>query len=92
MQGAEALLKTDLNPFYFFILPPSFESLRERLLGRGSESEETLATRLATAQKELEFAEKKSEIFHVKIVNDDLEKAYIKLKEEIQKCYPNIQL
>ena len=92
VQGAEALLKTDLRPFYFFILPPSFEALKERLLGRGSESEETLRVRLQTAQKELDFAEARADIFHVKIVNDDLEQAYARLKQEIAKCYPTVQL
>ena len=92
VQGAEALLRTDLQPFYFFILPPSFDDLKQRLLGRGSETDETLSTRLATAQKELEFAERRADIFHVKIVNDDLDRAYERLKEEIKKCYPTIEL
>ena len=92
VQGAEALLKSDLSPFYFFILPPSFDSLKQRLQGRGSETVDTLAVRLATAQKELDFAERRKDIFHVQIVNDDLEKAYTELKHEIVKCYPTIHL
>jgi guanylate kinase len=90
VQGAEAILKTTLNAFFFFILPPSFDSLKERLIGRGSESDDTIAVRLDTAKKELQFAERRSDIFHVKIVNDDLDRAYRQLKDEIKKCYPRI--
>ena len=90
VQGAEAILRTSLNAFFFFILPPSFDSLKERLVGRGSESDDTIAVRLDTAKKELQFAERRSDIFHAKIVNDDLDKAYQQLKDEIKKCYPGI--
>ena len=91
VQGAEKILSTDLNPFYFFILPPSFDSLKERLTGRGSETDDTMRVRLETAKKELEFADKRSDIFHVKIVNDDLDRTYQQLKDELKKCYPHIQ-
>jgi guanylate kinase len=37
-----------------FIMPPSVESLRERLAGRGTESEEKLALRLQNALTEIE--------------------------------------
>lgn len=90
VQGAEKILSTDLNPFYFFILPPSFDSLRERLVGRGSETDDTMRVRLETARKELEFADRRSDIFHVKIVNDDLDRTYQQLKDELKKCYPHI--
>lgn len=36
-----------------FIMPPSAEVLRERLIGRGSESEETLTKRLNKAEEEM---------------------------------------
>ena len=91
VQGAEKILSTDLNPYYFFILPPSFDSLRERLVGRGSETDETMRVRLETARKELDFADKRSDIFHVKLVNDDLDRTYQQLKDELKKCYPHIQ-
>jgi len=45
---------------------------------------------LETARKELEFADRRSDIFHVKIVNDDLDRTYQQLKEELKKCYPHI--
>ena len=54
-----------------FIKPPSVESLRNRLLGRNTETEETLKTRLDRAVFELGFEDK----FDVVIVNDNLESA-----------------
>lgn len=51
-----------------FIKPPSVEVLRQRLAGRGTDSEEEIAKRLGRAEYELSFAEK----FDTVIVNDNL--------------------
>ena len=52
-----------------FVQPPSLAHLAARLQARGTETEETLATRLARAQ--LGYARE----FDLVVVNDDLEKA-----------------
>lgn len=54
-----------------FIQPPSVEELRHRLEGRGTDTAEAIAERLAKAEYEMTFA---SQFDHI-IVNDDLEKA-----------------
>ena len=54
-----------------FVQPPSVEVLRERLVGRATDSEEMIEKRLAKAEWEMEFAPK----FDVRIVNDNLEEA-----------------
>lgn len=54
-----------------FIQPPSLEELKKRLLGRGTENDKSLATRLKRAEKELTYADK----FDFVVVNDDLESA-----------------
>ena len=54
-----------------FIQPPSVEELRHRLEGRGTDSEDVIADRIARAEYELTFAPK----FDTVIVNDNLEKA-----------------
>ena len=54
-----------------FILPPSHEELERRLRGRGTDSEETIARRLAKADFELGFAPQ----FDVRVINDDLDRA-----------------
>ena len=50
-----------------FIMPPSVDVLRERLSGRGSESEEKLEMRLAKAEQEIS----KNQEFDKVILNDD---------------------
>ena len=54
-----------------FIEPPSVDELRKRLSGRGTETPESLATRLNKATYELSFKDH----FDKVIVNNDLEKA-----------------
>lgn len=72
--------KTSLNARFLFIKPPSMEELARRLRSRNTDSEEAVLKRLATAEKELEYA--KQEGVHDKIiVNEDLERAYAELEE-----------
>ena len=54
-----------------FIQPPSVEELRHRLEGRGTDTPEAIAERLAKAEYEMTFAP----LFDHVIVNDDLETA-----------------
>jgi len=54
-----------------FIEPPSVEVLRNRLLSRGTETEESLAARVNKASYEISFKEQ----FDCSILNDDLDKA-----------------
>lgn len=54
-----------------FIQPPSIETLRERLTGRGTDTPEVIEDRIARASFELTFADK----FDRVVVNDNLEKA-----------------
>lgn len=59
------------NALAIFVQPPSMEVLRERLVGRATDSEEMIEKRLAKAEWEMEFAPK----FDVRIVNDNLDEA-----------------
>lgn len=54
-----------------FVMPPSLEVLKERLLGRSTEDEESLKKRLLKAEFEMTYADQ----FDVLIVNDVLEVA-----------------
>ncbi|ANB13711.1 guanylate kinase [Sugiyamaella lignohabitans] len=79
MQGVKSVKKTDLNARFLFIAPPSVETLKSRLEGRGTETQESLNNRLNQALAELEYSKEPGA--HDKIiVNDDLEKAYAELK------------
>ena len=55
-----------------FIQAPSVEVLRERLIGRGTDTMEAIEKRVAKAASEMEFAHGK---FDYTLVNDDLETA-----------------
>ena len=54
-----------------FIQPPSIDELKKRLIGRGTETEESLQARINKAAYEISFAHS----FHEIIVNDELSKA-----------------
>lgn len=58
--------------FSIFIQAPSVEVLRERLNGRGTDTEEAIERRVAKAASEMEFAAGKFD--HV-LINDDLNTA-----------------
>lgn len=68
VQGAFNVKKRFPDAVLVFIMPPSMEVLRERLVGRGSETEESLALRLKNAEREIELASEYDAI----VVNDDL--------------------
>jgi guanylate kinase len=62
-----------------FIKPPSIEELKNRLQKRGTETDESIAKRVAKAEYELTFAEKFDKI----IVNDNLQEAINNTKKII---------
>ena len=70
VQGALKVREQFADAVLVFVRPPSLEVLRARLEGRGTETEEALARRLAEAERELARA---PEFDHV-VVNDDLER------------------
>ncbi|WP_406614416.1 guanylate kinase [Mycoplasma corogypsi] len=87
--GAQKVIKKFNEPSYtdkynlitIFILPPSIEELRKRIINRGSESADTLRKRLKKA--ELEIAE--SKIFKYKVVNHTPEQAANEIRDIILK-------
>ena len=66
-----------------FMVPPSMEELRRRLVGRGTETEETVAKRLKKASdEELD----KAKLYDFLVINDDLEACVEELHSVIQNC------
>ena len=63
-----------------FIIPPSLETLEERLQNRGSETADNIEKRLAKAKKEIV----KSKEFDKVILNDDFDMACKETKQLIQ--------
>lgn len=71
VQGAVQIKEAVPDALLLFILPPSVDTLLQRLKGRGTEGEGDLRTRLTTALSELEAAE----AFDFFVVNEDLDDA-----------------
>jgi len=68
IEGARQVRRVDPKAILVFIAPPSWEALKERLLGRGTDSPERQAARLALAEIEMAAA---SEFDHI-LVNHEV--------------------
>jgi guanylate kinase len=79
LRGARAVRAAMPEAVLVFIAPPSFDELRRRLRGRGTESDAAIARRLGIAGTELAAAD---EFDHV-VVNDDAGRAAAELAEII---------
>ena len=69
--GAEQIRKRCSDAISIFILPPDIETLKARLVGRGTESPEVIEERVSQAERELATAP----LYDHRIVNDELQKA-----------------
>ena len=75
LAGARAIKAAMPEALSVFLAPPSWEALENRLAGRGTETPEVMARRLATARAELAARGD----FDRTVVNDDLESACAEL-------------
>ena len=75
-QGALQIKRTFANAVLIFILPPSWDELRSRLLRRGEDSSETIELRLANAAEEMAQCKE----FDFVIINELFERALFDLK------------
>lgn len=75
-QGALQIKKIFANAILVFVLPPSLEELRSRLLRRGEDSPEVIELRLKNARDELAQASH----FDFVIINEIFERALFDLK------------
>lgn len=84
IQGALKIKSAYPEGIFIFILPPSMEELKSRITNRGSETPESLKTRLEAAYDEISFASK----YDYAVVNDKVEDAVKKIESIItaEKC------
>ncbi|MBM4126050.1 MAG: guanylate kinase [Nitrospira sp.] len=76
VQGALQIKKTFDDAVFIFILPPSLEALRERLLSRASDTQEVIQRRLQKVKEEVwSFRE-----YYYIVRNDDLEQSLRELQ------------
>lgn len=81
VQGAVNIMEKCPDGIYIFIAPPSIDTLRERLAGRGTETQEQIDKRVAAAEAEIKLCDK----YDYVIVNDILDNAVKDVKDIIER-------
>jgi guanylate kinase len=76
VQGGAQLKELELPGLYVFIAPPDFETLRERLTGRGTDSPDVIERRLRKAREEMLAQDRYDHV----LVNDDLDEAVDRIR------------
>lgn len=84
IQGALKVKEQSNEGVFIFILPPSMEELKQRIIKRGSETPESLMTRFKSAYKEINYVSK----YNYAVVNDTVERAVEKIEAILlaEKC------
>jgi guanylate kinase len=85
LQGARQVRANDPGAQLVFLDSPSWDELELRLRGRGTESPERIAARLAQARVELQAVGE----FDALIVNDDVDRAAAELVTLIERVCPD---
>jgi guanylate kinase len=85
VQGVKTLKSLFPQAISIFILPPSFEELKLRILARDKRPPANLELRLENARKEMARAEE----FDIQVVNDELEKSYAQFKKIVEELLTN---
>lgn len=83
IQGALQIKEQYKDAVLLFVMPPSAQVLEKRLRGRGTETDEVIAKRLARAKEEAVGIEKYDYI----VVNDDLDECVEKVHEIISSAH-----
>ena len=89
IKGAKMINDSDYKGITVFVKPPTFESLAERLKGRGTETEDVIAKRVEQARVDLEIFENDN-FFNYTIVNDDLKTATNEILGIFEKEFLNL--
>jgi guanylate kinase len=79
VQGAMSLKKLNLDAVFIFIKPPSLLALKQRLISRNLDSQESIEMRLSQAQHEMSFESH----YNYQIINDNLSSAFDALRSII---------
>mgnify|MGYP004653438821 FL=1 len=84
IQGALQIKELIKDALFIFIMPPSMEELKRRLINRGTDSSEKILSRFKTAYQEINEVTK----YNYVVVNDNLDKAVDKVEAILisEKC------
>lgn len=80
VQGALQVKHNFPEGVFIFLFPPSLDELKNRIVGRGTESQDLIVNRLKEAKKEIDMM---SEYDYV-VVNDNVDKAVEKIQSIIE--------
>lgn len=80
VQGALQVRENFPEGVFIFLFPPSLEELKNRIVHRGTESQDLVLNRLKEARKEIEMMDK----YDYVVVNDDVALAVKKIQAIIQ--------
>ncbi len=93
VQGAKQIREKAPDALFIFLAPPSLSELKSRLVGRGTETEDVIAKRIATAEEELEMMS----LYDYVVENDEVANACDKInaiikaehcrRERVEKIY-----
>ena len=75
IQGTLQVQKVYKNAVYIFLLPPSINELKNRILKRGSETESSFNLRFSSVGEELKYMNS----YDYAVINDDLDSAVEKV-------------
>lgn len=76
VQGAFQVKERFPEAVFLFLAPPSLQELRNRLVGRGTESEDVIKQRLLVAREEIELMD----AYDYVVTNDEVDKAIDRIK------------
>ena len=93
VQGAKQIREKAPDALFIFLAPPSLSELKSRLVGSGTETEDVIAKRIATAEEELEMMS----LYDYVVENDEVANACDKInaiikaehcrRERVEKIY-----
>lgn len=93
VQGAKQIREKAPDALFIFLAPPSLSELKSRLVGRGTETADVIAKRIATAEEELEMMS----LYDYVVENDEVVNACDKInaiikaehcrRERVEKMY-----
>lgn len=96
VQGALQVKKSFPEGVFIFLFPPSLEELKNRIISRGTETNDLIINRLKEAKKEIDMMGS----YDYVVINDDVDQAVKKVqaiivsehckRERIEKQYKNI--
>ncbi|MCH3964046.1 MAG: guanylate kinase [Clostridium sp.] len=84
IQGALKVKESYPDGIFIFILPPSMDELKHRIINRGSETAESLMIRFKSAYNEINYISK----YNYAVINDTVQNAVEKIESIItaEKC------